>query len=163
MPEPEQAMETARVLWEAHAESIRRDEDLTAAVARLAAAGRRLNACMRAARMDKICRLCGEQTGGGCCSASVARQVDQWLLLANRLLGCEPTPRCEDFTTCCFLGTHGCSLAVKPMLCVQYDCHALLCSMDMQRLAQVRDARQALLDAWLAVASRLEQVCGAAP
>ncbi len=163
MPEPEQAMQTASVLWEAHAASIRRDDRLHAAVDRLAAANQRLSACMRAARMDKICRLCGEQSSGGCCSASVARQVDEWLLLANRLLGCEPTPQQQDFTTCCFLGAHGCLLAVKPMLCLQYDCRALLSSMDLRRLAEVQDARQSLLDAWLAVACRLGQICAADP
>jgi hypothetical protein len=160
MPEPEETLEQAQALWAAHAEGIRRDERAALALEQLAAAAARLRERMRAARMDRICRICGEHNGGGCCGASVARQVDPWLLLANRLLGCAAAPQHGDFTTCCFLGSHGCVLAIKPFLCVKYDCRELLASVDPRRLGDVRDAREALLDAWIAVENRLRELCG---
>lgn len=160
MHEPDEAIERAQALWEAYAERIRSDETAAIALERLAAAASGLQSKMRAARMDRICKACGEATGGGCCGASVARQVGPWLLLANRLLGHAPPTQEGDFTVCRYLGPSGCVLLIKPLICVKYDCREMLSSVDWRRLEQVREAREALFDAWLAVETRLREVCG---
>lgn len=159
MPEEvSEALDLASEFWNASADAARVDADVLAATQEVVAAEERLRKTMRAARMDRICSACGEETGGGCCGASVARQADPLLLFANRLLGSPACPQNDDFTTCCFLGKNGCVLRVKPLLCVHYDCAVMLASVAPKRLAAVDEARNALLEAWIALEVRLRQL-----
>ena len=159
MSEPRKTYQQAQALWEERSDDIRGDAVAAQALERLEEALATLREKMRAARMDRICRVCGEHNDGGCCGASVARQVDPWLLLAGRLLGTHATPMHHDPTTCCFLGPDGCVLALKPFICVQYDCREMIASVDPGRLAAVQQARDELLDAWVVVESRLRELC----
>jgi len=165
MPEPEEAVTEAQRLWDAFHAEIVADRGAVEALDQLARAADRVRTASRAAGLGRTCRICGEHSGGGCCSASVARQADAMLLLVNRLLQGRPVLlQPNDFTTCGYLGRDGCVLTVKPLVCELYDCTELLASADPARHDAVCSARDALHLAWIAVQARMRAICtGSAP
>ncbi|MCK9293442.1 MAG: hypothetical protein M0P70_00020 [Desulfobulbaceae bacterium] len=76
--------------------------------------------------MFALCKACAEKVGGGCCSAYMANETDALLLLLNMLLGVEVASQRDDSFECCYLGPQGCTLRVKPIFCLNYNCHHIL-------------------------------------
>jgi hypothetical protein len=81
---------------------------------------------MASMAMYSLCKACAEKAGGGCCSAYMANETDALLLLLNMLLGVEVTSQRDDAFECCYLGPQGCTLRVKPIFCLNYNCHHIL-------------------------------------
>jgi len=81
---------------------------------------------MASMSMYSLCKACAEKAGGGCCSAYMANETDALLLLLNMLLGVEVTSQRDDSFECCYLGHQGCTLKVKPIFCLNYNCHHIL-------------------------------------
>lgn len=86
----------------------------------------RLQEQMAAMGMFSLCTACGEKNGGGCCSAFMANETDAVQLLLNLLLGIEIKPQRDDLLECCYLGSRGCIFRVKPIFCLNYNCHHIL-------------------------------------
>ncbi|MEW6519445.1 MAG: hypothetical protein AB1461_08535 [Thermodesulfobacteriota bacterium] len=99
-------------------------------------------ACMT---MFSLCRACAEKAGGGCCSAYMANETDALLLLLNMLLGVEVTSQRNDSFECCYLGPQGCTLRVKPIFCLNYNCHHILTGNEAAVLKNLETAASAVL------------------
>jgi hypothetical protein len=83
-----------------------------------------LSSQMLTMELDRLCTSCASQAEGGCCSSYMEANSDVMQLLINRLQGnrvCRQNGS-EKSEECCFLGTAGCSLPVKPMFCLNYNC-----------------------------------------
>ncbi|NOQ46466.1 MAG: hypothetical protein GQ559_07315 [Desulfobulbaceae bacterium] len=72
--------------------------------------------------MDRLCTACAGRDGGGCCSAYMANNTDAILLLINLLLHVEVDKQHNNDVECCFLGKAGCTLPIKPIFCLNYNC-----------------------------------------
>jgi hypothetical protein len=93
-----------------------------------------------------LCKACAEKAGGGGgCSAYMADETDALLLLLNMLLGVEVTPQRDDSFECCFLGPQGCTLRVKPIFCLNYNCHHILTGNESAVLKKLEKAASAVL------------------
>jgi len=80
---------------------------------------------MRNMNMDSLCAVCGGEDRGGCCSIEMADNSDALLLTMNLLLGCVVEFRRNDGFECYFLGKRGCTLLLKPMFCLNYNCRKI--------------------------------------
>lgn len=100
---------------------------------------------MASMSMFSLCQTCAVKAGGGCCSAYMAGETDALLLLLNMLLGIEVTPQRDDAVECCFLGPQGCILRVKPIFCLNYNCHHILTGNDPAVLKNLEKAASAVL------------------
>lgn len=83
---------------------------------------RALQEQMAAMEMGATCTQCASRPGGGCCSRFMAGENDVPQLLMNLLAGVEVAFQGDGDGECCFLGTTGCVLALKPMFCLNYNC-----------------------------------------
>jgi hypothetical protein len=100
---------------------------------------------MASMSMFSLCKACAEKAGGGCCSAYMANETDALLLLLNMLLGVEVIPQRDDSFECCFLGPRGCTLRVKPIFCLNYNCHHILTGNESAVLKNLEKAASAVL------------------
>ena len=100
---------------------------------------------MAAMTMFSLCAVCGRKKGGGCCSAYMANETDAVLLLINLLLGVEVRKQRDDSFECCYLGEQGCTLLVKPMFCLNYNCRQILTGNEPEVLAGLEKAASAVL------------------
>jgi hypothetical protein len=117
-----QKLALARALHASHGRRLLCDPAIDAALRRLREAARAIEALMAALGLPALCATCGARPGGGCCSAMMADEADAPLLLTNLLLGCEALPLRDDGVECRFLGPRGCSLAIKPLFCLDFNC-----------------------------------------
>jgi hypothetical protein len=106
-----------------------------------------LNQQMAAMTMFTLCAACGQKKGGGCCSAFMAGETDAILLLINLLLGVEVKSQRDDAFECCYLGDSGCSLMVKPMFCLNYNCGQILTGNSPEVIVKLEKAASAVLRA----------------
>jgi hypothetical protein len=72
--------------------------------------------------LTEQCRLCGGSPAGGCCSLEMTGEADAILLLANMLIGCQVAVSHRGGSECGFLDHQGCSLRLKPIFCLNYNC-----------------------------------------
>ncbi len=72
--------------------------------------------------LGTLCGRCAARQGGGCCSSYMEANSDVILLLMNRLQGTTVQRQHDPSSECCFLGATGCSLPIKPMFCLNYNC-----------------------------------------
>jgi hypothetical protein len=107
---------------------------------------RELQELMLGMGLPELCCQCGSRPTGGCCSLEMAGESDALLLLANMLMGCHPEMR-KNGEECCFLGPHGCSLRLKPIFCLNYNCHHILRSCSPGALQALEAATGRLLTA----------------
>lgn len=92
-----------------------------------------------------LCADCGSRPGGGCCSAVMANETDALLLCMNLLVGHVVSVQRDDGVECCFLGSGGCSLYLKPMFCLNYNCHGIRTAIPPPAMAQLAQATGLLL------------------
>ena len=115
-------MEKMEELFERHGIQLLINETITESLALLQEYATELSAHMQAMNLGQLCSNCASRTGGGCCSSYMEANSDVVLLLINRLYGINVTLQHEDSTQCCFLGNSGCTLPIKPMFCLNYNC-----------------------------------------
>ena len=100
------------------------DREIREALALIKGYVAELSSQMLAMNLDSLCSSCASRAKGGCCSSYMEANSDVIQLLINRLQGdtvCRQHK--EDASeTCCFLGSTGCTLPVKPMFCLNYNC-----------------------------------------
>ncbi|MEA2084019.1 MAG: hypothetical protein U9O82_07235 [Thermodesulfobacteriota bacterium] len=100
---------------------------------------------MRSMGMFELCGTCGSGPDGGCCSAEMANESDAVLLFMNMLLDCEVAIRRDDDFECCFLGERGCTLILKPIFCLNYNCEKIMVGSQKEDLAKLETATARLL------------------
>ncbi len=112
----------ARHLYRDHGQDLARDPAIRSGLAGIRRLAADLEEQMQAMDMGRRCSACAARAGGGCCSAVMADNTDAILLLINLLLGGDPGWQEDSPAECAFLGREGCTLAVKPIFCLNYNC-----------------------------------------
>ena len=100
---------------------------------------------MRSMGIFELCGRCGSSPAGGCCSAEMANESDAVLLFMNMLLDREVAIRRDDDFECCFLGKRGCTLILKPIFCLNYNCEKIMTGSSKKNLAELERATAGLL------------------
>lgn len=118
----EQKLATAEQLFARHGASLLQQHDVQAGLIELGRCGTILASRMQEMGMGNRCRTCACSPGGGCCSSYMAANSDAILLLINLLIGTEISIQRANPNDCCFLGPTGCSLKIKPIFCLNYNC-----------------------------------------
>lgn len=112
----------AEQLFTRHGGQLLADTSITTSLFRLRQASTRLGEQMTSMAMGQRCCRCAATTGGGCCSACMADNSDAILLLINRLMGIQISQQEDNDRECCLLGKAGCTLLIKPIFCLNYNC-----------------------------------------
>jgi len=84
------------------------------------------------------CKHCEEEEGGSCCGAGIEDHYTPHLLLINLLLGRTLPPDRRLSGSCCFLGTDGCTLMARHILCINYLCPNLQRSLAHENLVRLQ-------------------------
>lgn len=71
------------------------------------------------------CRRCDQEEGGSCCGAGIENRYTPELLLINLMLGADLPDSKLMKGSCFFLGTRGCTLPARDILCINYLCTRL--------------------------------------
>jgi hypothetical protein len=86
------------------------------------------------------CKRCDEEEGGSCCGAGIEDRYSPHLLLINLLLG-KILPAERRFADSChFLGTDGCELSARDILCINYLCAGVQKSLAHEDLIRLQTA-----------------------
>ena len=115
-------MEEMEALYARHGKQLLANDAVISSLALLKEFVSALSTQMMAMHMDRLCSNCASHEGGGCCSSYMEANSDVILLLINRLHGINVSRQHENSEACCFLGSSGCILPVKPMFCLNYNC-----------------------------------------
>ena len=75
---------------------------------------------------------------GSCCSRGIENKYDLSLLVANRFMGIDLPATHTRSESCHFLGSRGCQLRVRHMLCVDYLCPELERQLGPERLIKLQ-------------------------
>jgi len=118
----EEKLTAARKLFTIYGSCLLQQQDIGDDLAGLRQHEAVLDAQMGAMQMGKRCSACAKEPGGGCCSSYMAGNTDAILLLINLLMGIEVSIQHTNEIDCCFLGSHGCILPIKPIFCLNYNC-----------------------------------------
>ncbi len=84
------------------------------------------------------CKHCEEEEGGSCCGAGIEDRYPPHLLLINLLLGRTLPPDRRLSDSCYFLGTEGCTLTARHVLCINYLCPNLQRSLAHENLVRLQ-------------------------
>ncbi len=76
---------------------------------------------MREIGVTEICKACAMETGS-CCKKWVEDEVDEVMILMNLLLGVKIPEKRYKENFCYFLSDRGCTLRVRPVICVTFLC-----------------------------------------
>jgi len=112
-------------LFRAHEERLRNDPGVWGLLENLEhrlAATRRI---MKERKVVDTCKWCDEEAGGSCCAVGIENRYSSLLLLINLLLGVTLPGERAQADSCYFLGTGGCCLKARHVLCVNYLCKRL--------------------------------------
>ncbi|WP_457573737.1 hypothetical protein [Desulfolithobacter sp.] len=115
-------LQRAQTLYRTYGSTLLAVSGVRASLADLDRLLNELRSQMAAMDMGSQCARCGARPDGGCCSAYMASNTDTILLLINLLGGTEIHLLSGDETSCGFLGPDGCTLPIKPMFCLNYNC-----------------------------------------
>ena len=86
-----------------------------------------------------MCKECEENEGGSCCGTGLENKYDVWLLLINLFLGVTLPAQRRDPESCYFLGTSGCLLLARHVICVNYVCNTITKRIDPLTMAALRE------------------------
>ncbi len=112
----------AQTLFNCYGDRLRSSGQAVAVLKTIRQRADNLQEVMVALGMPRFCTACGARSEGGCCSAEMANETDAILILMNMLLAQEVARQREDGLECIFLGAKGCSLFLKPIFCLNYNC-----------------------------------------
>lgn len=136
-------MDLAHRLFAFHGGAFAVREEVRQVKARLRDRARLLSDQMAIIGLFTLCTDCAGRPGGGCCSMEMANETDAVLLFMNLLLGQDVAFQRDDGFECFFLGVSGCTLLVKPIFCLNYNCHWILTgnsALDLHKLGRATAA-----------------------
>jgi len=150
----EHKLMTMETLYAQSGKQLLADDAVTSSLALLLEYEETLSGQMRDMAMAKLCRGCASREGGGCCSSYMEANSDVILLLINRLHGATVSRQHSRMEECCFLGSQGCVLPIKPMFCLNYNCSHI----QEQATSVARDKLEQLTGRILTEQTRLETI-----
>lgn len=127
----------AKAWWLRAGERVLADGETTRTAKLLKTAIERSRRSMAESGILQVCGDC-ERNGGSCCGAGLENRYTDLLLLINLLLGVELPAERRDRRSCFFLGEHGCRLAARHVLCINYLCHGITSRIDPSRITELR-------------------------
>jgi len=131
-------IQMAGALLSANKASFLSDSRLCALLSELDSAISASREAMEKAGVVEICRRCDEEEGGSCCGEGMERHYDEWLLLANLLMGVKLQKERQEARSCLFLGERGCTLWARHTICINYLCLEITKCIDPARLSELR-------------------------
>ena len=87
----------------------------------------------------QICRDCERNEGGSCCAKGLENHYSGILLLINLLMGVKLPRKRRNPSDCFFLGSEGCRLSARHVICINYACHRITNRIDSRVLAGLRE------------------------
>jgi hypothetical protein len=93
------------------------------------------------------CRICDERDGGSCCGAGMENKYGGLLLLINLLLGKKMPRERVNPGDCYFLGSGGCQLMARHVICVNYLCKRVTDRIYPEKLNNLREREGVELEA----------------
>ena len=113
---------------------------------------------MQKAGIGEICHKCETQGGGSCCGAGIEQRYDQWILVANLLLGVSIPKSRWNRDSCLFLGPEGCVLLARHTICVDYLCKDLVNQVDPRCISRLREKEGKELELLFFICERINEV-----
>lgn len=135
----------ARSLYAAHGEKLALLPEILAQLTLLRHKESALLKQMQTMEMGQTCSLCVSRVGGGCCSRYMAGENDVLQLLMNLLAEVPVALQRDDDSGCCFLGSRGCTLLLKPLFCLNYNCSHIKDKADSRSLLLLEQHAGSLL------------------
>lgn len=111
----------ARILHESWKNTVRENSRIRSLVERLDQNVRASLEAMHTLGVTDACRQCEEEEGS-CCGTGIENHYTSLSLMINLLMGVSLPDRRTYPGSCYFLGSNGCSLKVRHILCVNYLC-----------------------------------------
>jgi len=96
--------------------------------------------------MRDICKRCEEEEGGSCCGKGLEDRYNEWMLLINKLLGCELPHERYKPDSCFFLGKDGCVLMAPHVLCINYICKKIENTIPKDKLVKLRNIEGEMIE-----------------
>jgi len=143
-----------------HRQAILADREIVASLAELEARANFLVGFMAELMMAGICKECGSNPRGGCCSPEMGSDCDSLLMVINQLAGYDVSLQRQDGIECFFLGPNGCSLRFKPFFCLNYNCHRIKTILGDETLRELERHTGRLLSQQYLVEERLRNFRG---
>lgn len=94
---------------------------------------------MEEAGVRDICGTCEKEEGGSCCGKGMEVKYDGPLLLINLLLGHHIPKTRQNPRSCLFLGTEGCLLPARHVICINYLCKKITDRIRPESLSLLRE------------------------
>jgi hypothetical protein len=104
------------------------------------------------------CRKCEEDEGGACCGKGIENRYSGTLLLINLMLGVKLPERAFDPKSCFFLGTKGCSLSARHVICINYICKKITDRIPIQEINLLREKEGTELDILFSLNEKVKYV-----
>lgn len=102
---------------------------------------------MRETGVTAFCSACAARDPAGCCGNGVEEWYDEWLLIANLMLGCTIDRPRSIPQGCLFVGAQGCRLLARHQFCLNFLCPTIVDSVEPARVRQLRSVSGAELSA----------------
>jgi hypothetical protein len=134
-----------------------RDERSVTLLNRLEEAVCASRAAMVSAGVADECRTCEEREGGSCCGTGLENKYDATLLLINLLLGIQLPKRRSDPSSCLFLGSDGCLLIARHVICVNYLCKKIEERINPSKIAVLREKEGVELECLFLLHERIKR------
>jgi hypothetical protein len=113
---------------------------------------------MRALGVTDACRQCEEEEGGSCCGVGIENHYTSLFLLINLLLGITLPDERTFPDSCYFLGSRGCYLKARDVLCVNYLCTKIQRWMPHAKIIDLQHIIGEELDTGLALYEAIKKV-----
>jgi|Deesub1362A_J573_1020465.scaffolds.fasta_scaffold00306_25 hypothetical protein len=112
--------------------------------------------CMEEVGILKECSECAERTGS-CCGRGIENRYDRTVLLINLLMGVKiPSEREQD--GCFFLGSKGCKLRAREVLCVNYLCDRICNNIEHEKIVELQNVAGEELDTLFALINEINRI-----
>jgi hypothetical protein len=106
---------------------------------------------MEVSGVSAECADCSLHEEDTCCGRRTGLHCDAVILFLNLKLGCSLTVQDAMPNLCSFISENGCTLRVRPILCVNFTCKRLRDNIPHQKLVQIHTVAGDELDTLFAI------------
>jgi hypothetical protein len=138
--------ETAQAVLRQYGDRLCQDANIGETLARLLKLAGQVSEHMHSMELGQLCTACAARQGGCCCSLYMAGETDGTQLLMNLLAGIDVREQHTNSRDCCYLGPRGCIFPIKPMFCLNYNCHHILSGSPPEKLRRLEQLTGLLLN-----------------
>ncbi|MFH1488900.1 MAG: hypothetical protein ABII06_08350 [Pseudomonadota bacterium] len=129
----------ASLFYQRNGEGLLRDDIILDLLGRLKDAIHASRAEMVRAGIVNECKTCEETESGSCCGKGIENRYSPTLLLINVLLGQDLPDKRTAENNCFFLGSKGCTLLARHVICVNYLCKKVSDRINPLKIASLRE------------------------